>query len=106
VLEAGEVATREDQVHPLLVGHVEVANRRAITIDNTEAQRLAPAARQLGLVDHDAQVVLSDRETAHALLRRGAVANAGVICAVRSRVGVPIGVDGPARERRAGKHQD
>ena len=65
VLEAGEVAAGEDQVHALLVLDVEVADGVPVLPDDVEAQRLGTAAPQLGLLDDDAQLVVGDAEAAH-----------------------------------------
>ena len=64
VLEAGEVAAGEDQVHALLVLDVEVADGLAALVDDAEAQLLGAAAAQLGLLDDDAQVAGGDAEAA------------------------------------------
>ena len=64
VLEAGQVAPGEDQVHALLVLDVEVADRGPVLVDDAEAQRLVAAARQLGPVDDEPQPALGDAEAA------------------------------------------
>ena len=48
VLEAGEVAARDDQVHALLVLDVEVADGLAASVDDAKAQLLSAAALELG----------------------------------------------------------
>ena len=85
VLEAGEVAARDDQVHPLLVFDVEVADGLAARVDDAEPQLLASAAFELGVGEFELEPVVGDREAAHGVgLGRGAVSAALVSVAARS----------------------
>ncbi|MEJ7787260.1 MAG: hypothetical protein WKF96_20860 [Solirubrobacteraceae bacterium] len=86
VLEAGQVTPGDDQVQALSVLDVEVAHGLTAAIHNPEAQILAAAAAQLGILDHQAQAVLGDRQAADRMgsLLGGAVAAAlalGLGCA-------------------------
>ena len=58
VLEAGQVAADDDEVHPLLVLDVEVAHGPATVVDDPEAHGLRPAREQRGILDDQAQAVL------------------------------------------------
>ena len=78
VLEAGQVAAGEDQVHALLVRDVEVAHGRAVVLDDPERERLLAAAAQLGLLDRDAQAAVGDREAVHLGLGARMLAARGV----------------------------
>jgi hypothetical protein len=60
VLEAGEIAAGEDQVHPLGVEDVEAAHRVAIGVDDPEPQRCRDTERQLAIYDDQPQAVVGD----------------------------------------------
>jgi hypothetical protein len=108
VLEAGQVAPGDDQVHALRVLHVEVADGPATAVDDAEAQRLGAVAAQLGGVDDQAQAVLGDRQAAHRI--GGPVAGARLRCAGALRtVGggglVALGIDEAAGQRARAEQQ-
>ena len=101
VLEAGQVAPGEDQVHALLVLDVEVAHGLAARVVDPEAQRRFAAAAQLGVVDDDAQAVGGDREAAHGV---GGVCGGHLGVLLRG-VFAGLGSDRAARDRRAAEQQ-
>ena len=107
VLEAGEVAAGEDQVHALLVRDVEVADRAAVLVDDPEAQGLGAAAPQLGLLDDDLQVVGGDGEPADGVGRVGGVGGGHVVLRLgrACRRILAVRLDRRARERRAPEQQ-
>ena len=109
VLEAGQVAAGDDQVHALLVRDVEVAHGLAVVVDDPERERLLAAAAQLGLRDRDAQAAVGDGEAVDLGLaaRMVATVNCGVrsVPAHRGVVAARIGIDHLARQR-AGSEQD
>ena len=113
MLEAGQVAPDDDQVHPLLVRHVEVAHDRAVVVGDREAQRRAAPARQVGARHDQAQAVVGDREPADAVRAVGArgvaVLVAGRVVVAAHRVATLVrarrGVDGGTRQRGGGERQ-
>jgi len=102
VLEAREIAPGDDQVHPLRVLDVEVANGPAALVDDAEADLLGAAAGEVGVVDDDTQPVVGDREPAHGVRaaaagwRRVPAAGLGV-AVVAAGLGVGLLVRGRAR---------
>jgi hypothetical protein len=110
VLEAGQVAAGDDQVHALLVLDVEVADGVAAVVHDAEAQLLGAAATQLRIVDDDAQAVLGDRQAADRMrglligvaagLALGVGGGGHVVLLVGGAMGA-LGLGGRAGVRRA-----
>ena len=107
MLEAGEVAAGEDQVHALLVLDVEVADRAAAVVGDAEAERLGAAAAQLAARDDEPEPVLRDREAADRVGR-------GLVGALLGHVPGRLaglrrgaaGLDRAACQRRGGEGDD
>jgi hypothetical protein len=55
VLEGRQVAAHDDRVHAPLVAELERADRATARVDDAEAERLRPPARQLGRRDGEAE---------------------------------------------------
>ena len=103
VLEAGQIAPGDDQVHALLVRDVEVAHRAAVRAGDPEAQRLGAAAVELRVGDDDPHAVLSDGEAANLV---GRVGHVGVLPWLAGRRGPEGGAGEGADAEEDGEHGD
>ena len=85
VLEAGQVAAHDDQVHAALVLDVVVAHGLAALVEHAEGELLLTAALQLGRADVELEPGVGDRETVHV----------GGACVIPARLlGAAVGVAG------------
>ena len=71
VLEALGVAADDDQVHALVLLHLEVAHGAALAVEDPEAQRCPLATGQLRAVEGEREAVRADREAGNRLRARG-----------------------------------
>jgi hypothetical protein len=84
MLEAGQVVARDDEVHALLVLHLEVAHRPAVLGDDLEAQLPRLARREVRRRERECQAICAGGKATHriGLGRLVVCRHLGVVAAV------------------------